>query len=1108
MAIHVFTSAAANYLPKARVLADSLRKHAPEARLSLLLAEPADSPYLASLQEFDEVVSIENLGIPNFKSWLFQHDLVETCTAVKAFYLCKLLEREDCDGVLYFDPDIAVFSSLSALLDSLSNCSVLLTPHLLKHELREEAVVDNELCTLKFGAFNLGFLGVNSNSEGKRFARWWRDRLHKYCFNDTANNLFTDQRWADLVPAMFDDVHILKDFACNVATWNLTHRKVEGDLQQGFTVNGRPLIFYHYSGIDSGNQLLMLNRYGKDMPSLSILRNWYLEQCHMKVAATPVDTIWHYGKFDNGMRITAQHRQAYKNSVDIQEKFPDPFITEGSSFLNYFDETFDCSPLATHSQTDFEYEPLITIFEDRDSKSSPPETEAPVEKKEPITTAGISEVAALFPIFDPEYYRETNPDVLDSGVDPYVHYVLQGAAELRNPGPLFDASFYIKQTNSDEALENPLVHFVSKGWKDDLKPHPLFDTAFYNEQNPDVVESGINPLVHFITSGWRQLRDPHPLFNISFYLEQNPDAAESCINPLAHFLGQGAKEKRKHHPLFEPDYYLSENNLKTDNPLEHFISEGAASNCSPHPLFDSKYYLQQLPEKEKQSATNNPLLYFLKAKNSNFNPHSNFDMAFYREQNPDVVARGINPLLHYVTYGIFEGRQPARTQMYFPVPEIEPPAPISQVKLDDLRTQVMNGKPSVLFFGQADPGGTGKHIADLCRLLEGKANVLLLRPSASNGSSKVLLSHLFCPDTQVESAHSVEFDASQQFGELAKFLQSLAVKRIHVHNLQENEPYLRRLIDALDVPFDFTLHDYYLLSPLLHLTDETGKFAGEPDEGNATIHLKGCEFKADHFRTTAGMADWREKHAWVVDRADRLIAPSLDCKQRFRHFYPQKKVLAAYHPGAGAVNVPVVVEKLAREQFLKVLVVGSIGNHKGAAVLEQCALLSRQKQLPIAFHLVGSSAYPLTTVPITELTVHGKYTDQELPERVAAIAPHLVWFPGKCAETFSYTFSEVCNLGLPVLVPAVGALPERSAGRAWSFVAPLNTNCQEWLDLLISIRNNHFLTGCAPKPYMTGCSTAAFDFYDAEYFSAFESVGGDLLHSPAARAMTAPGQTK
>ena len=43
-----------------------------------------------------------------------------------------------------------------------------------------------------------------------------------------------DQRWLDLVPALFDDVHIVRDPGCNVAYWNLPERYVT------LTPNGIP----------------------------------------------------------------------------------------------------------------------------------------------------------------------------------------------------------------------------------------------------------------------------------------------------------------------------------------------------------------------------------------------------------------------------------------------------------------------------------------------------------------------------------------------------------------------------------------------------------------------------------------------------------------------------------------------------------------------------------------------------------------------------------------------------------------------------------------------------------------------------------------------------
>ncbi len=47
------------------------------------------------------------------------------------------------------------------------------------------------------------------------------------------------------------------------------------------------------------------------------------------------------------------------------------------------------------------------------------------------------------------------------------------------------------------------------------------------------------------------------LFDAAFYLERYPDVRQSGMNPLLHYVRHGAAEGRKPHRLFEPDYYLS-----------------------------------------------------------------------------------------------------------------------------------------------------------------------------------------------------------------------------------------------------------------------------------------------------------------------------------------------------------------------------------------------------------------------------------------------------------------------------------------------------------------------------------------------------------------------
>ena len=337
MAVHVFTSITSNYLPKARVLAQSVKRHLPDCVFHLLLVDTVPIGFDIRREPFDYLIPIEELGVGNADQWIFQHTVVEACTGVKGFGLKRLLARKDCDAVLFLDPDIVVLASLGKLLGCLDTCAVLLTPHLTEPEVTAEAVEDNEFAALQHGIYNLGFLAVRACAEGRRFADWWSNRLEHYCFDDIPRGLFTDQRWADLAPAYFDGVKIVRDPGYNVCTWNLTHRRVEGNLRDGFTANGEVLYFYHFSGLDSGSQKAMLDRYGSEMPALYGLRDWYLAEC-VRMGQQQFENIpWSYDFFDNGERIKPLNRRLYRQRPDLREAFPNPFSTGnvGRSFYRW-----------------------------------------------------------------------------------------------------------------------------------------------------------------------------------------------------------------------------------------------------------------------------------------------------------------------------------------------------------------------------------------------------------------------------------------------------------------------------------------------------------------------------------------------------------------------------------------------------------------------------------------------------------------------------------------------------------------------------------------------------------------------------------------------------
>jgi hypothetical protein len=335
MTTHCFTSASLNYLAKARVLGRSLKKFHPEWRLSICVTdrEPPGFEFDLLNEPFDEVIWSHELPIEQPLSWLFQHDIVEACTAVKGVALANLFGR-GASKVFYLDPDTAVFGSLEPLVKLLDEHSVLLTPHQLVPESTAQAIIDNEICSLSHGTYNLGFLGVRNDVSGRAMANWWRDRLLNYCTDEKDLGIFVDQKWCDLVPAMFDGVHILRDPGCNVASWNLSNRRLTFDSAGNGLVNGQPLRFFHFTKLGPIGDV-MTRKSARDNTEVYELWAWYRNAVHEMTPTGIPRNWWYYGKFQNGAEIPKFARRLYRKSEDLQHSFPNPFCTNGVSFFQW-----------------------------------------------------------------------------------------------------------------------------------------------------------------------------------------------------------------------------------------------------------------------------------------------------------------------------------------------------------------------------------------------------------------------------------------------------------------------------------------------------------------------------------------------------------------------------------------------------------------------------------------------------------------------------------------------------------------------------------------------------------------------------------------------------
>ena len=393
-----FTIVFANYGAHARVLMEDLKRLHPDSRRITFLigATAAEFPR----EESFEVVRVDNANWLPFSEMKANYGTLELATAVKPF--CFLwLAKKSLKYIFYFDPDISLFQRLSEPLDLLQATSnAILTPHRLNPQISVGFPRDRDL--LQTGAYNLGFFAVRNSATVRKCLKWWSDQLVRDCRIDLANGLFTDQKWMDLWPSYCEKTSILRSPGLNVAYWNINERKlskVGGRLLAG----GKPLIFFHFSGLPMSGSTL-----SKHQPSLDFSSDEILES----IVDNYRERLRRCGYF------------TLSNQVPIQEHRDK-------------EEPFRLSKIKT----------IINLLKDRKAWIS-------------IARSRM----LLSGLFDPDYYIERYPDVLAFSKGPLEHYLEYGWREKRQPSARFATTQYINfYDDVEESGLNPVLHYLLIG---------------------------------------------------------------------------------------------------------------------------------------------------------------------------------------------------------------------------------------------------------------------------------------------------------------------------------------------------------------------------------------------------------------------------------------------------------------------------------------------------------------------------------------------------------------------------------------------------------------------------------------------------------------------
>lgn len=334
----VFTIITGNYLGLAKTLFSSLNATNPDLNFKVFMVD--ETPDNLPEEVGFELISINKiLSDREIVDYAFKYDVTEFCTSVKPACFLYLFGQYKAENVIYFDPDIYVFSKLDYITDSLLTHDVVVTPHYVS--MLDAYTGDQpETLTLYVGIFNFGFVAFKRSQLSERLLTWWHSRLKNQCYADWQDALHTDQKWADFFPLFAGEMlKISRHIGLNVAPWNLFEREIikKDDkflVKNRTTGEATELLFVHFAGHNPKNEQ-RIHKDFRDMsidkyPDYKLVRDIY----NADLKKNEFEKIknghaYSFNYFSDGVLITKEHRRYYRAITENGDHIEDPFNEKG-----------------------------------------------------------------------------------------------------------------------------------------------------------------------------------------------------------------------------------------------------------------------------------------------------------------------------------------------------------------------------------------------------------------------------------------------------------------------------------------------------------------------------------------------------------------------------------------------------------------------------------------------------------------------------------------------------------------------------------------------------------------------------------------------------------
>jgi len=359
-------------------------------------------------------------------------------------------------------------------------------------------------------------------------------------------------------------------------------------------------------------------------------------------------------------------------------------------------------------------------------------------------------------------------------------------------------------------------------------------------------------------------------------------------------------------------------------------------------------------------------------------------------------------------------------------------------------------KPKIMFVISTRTGGTPQTNLDLmrqlseiydCYALASNTKEIEILKAGANGY-ECIENYTLTQPVKYSTHRSAEYESIVKY-----LLFKYNVDLLHIRHIAWHSLMLPSIAKELLLPVINSFHDFYAICPSVNLIDSAGMYHSEGVSEEASNPLWKDETVTPMSQIM--LIRWQTRMDKMLLPCDHFITTCHSAKNILLNklgLINQKESFTVIPHGRDFESfIPPVDYSIIDGKF-KVLVPGNIALAKGSELIKQVKALDKDNA--IEFHVIGTCTKDL----LPFVTYHGRYERSQFQSLVTKIQPHISAVFSIWPETYCHTLTESWATGIPVIGIAYGAVEERILRHKAGWL--INNDADECFTQLLAIKNN------------------------------------------------------